>query len=119
MSNFYVLDPLLDARRGDYIHYLCSCPEFSKRFSCHHSLAKGIKDRLVKIPFDRIFRTLGKKKRAKGRIANAFPARIRQPEDFSSTTGRGFASSQTDDPCCFFVVQPITQKGKKCILRWM
>jgi len=72
------------------------------------SLAKGIKDRLAKIPLDRSFQTFGKKQRARGRIANAFPALIPQPEYSSSRSERGFTSSKTDDPP-FFVVQPITR----------
>jgi len=115
MSNFYVLDPLLDARRGVYIHYSCFCLEFSKHFSCHHSLAKGIKDRIVNILLDLSFQTLGKKKRARRRIANAFLALIRQPKDSSSRGGRGFTSSQTDDSCCFLRGATNTAKYNKIV----
>jgi len=59
--NFYMLQPLGEGRRGDYISFSCTCPEYSKRRACHHSQAKGMKDGLVQIPVDRSFQNVGKK----------------------------------------------------------
>ncbi len=107
---------MVDGRRGDYILFSCTRPEYFKRRACHYSLAKGMKDGLVQIPVDRSFQNHGKKKRARGRIAHAAPALTRQPEDnVQIRAGRGFASPQTEDPCCFLCGGTTNSKTNKIV----
>lgn len=99
-NNFSILEPLAEPR--GYIHFSCTCTLYSKTAACSHSLAKGLEQSLFTIPPDRSFATLGRKKRGKGRIAKAAPALTRQPADRASQqVGRGFSSSQAEDPACF------------------